>query len=170
MDLAVVSQSRAVWNGKEMRSAVGRAGFKSAAERVDGDLSTPIGRWPMREVFFREDKGPAPQTRLPVRVIHKNSGWGDDKKDVLNYNRFVELPYSYSAESLWRDDDLYDIMVVLGYNDDPIIPGKGSAIFLHIARPDFSPSLGCVHLSREDLLAVLREADRNSAVLISPQS
>ena len=78
------------------------------------------------------------------------------------------LPYPASAETLpWREDGLYDIIVVLGHNDDPIIAGRGSAIFLHVAAPDYAPTAGCIALSRADLLTVLREADRSSRVSVA---
>lgn len=168
MDLIVVSPNLALWNGKSLRCAIGSGGFNSPENRKDGDHTTPIGRWPMREVYYREDKGARPQTVLPLKVIRENDGWCDDAADP-NYNRFVVHPYPASAEKLCREDDLYDIVVVLGYNDKPVIPGKGSAIFLHIARPRFTPSEGCVHLSREDLEMVLREGDNNSAVVVAPE-
>jgi len=169
MDLYVKSPNAAVWNGKTLRCAVGREGFISFAEKREGDGATPIGHWPMREVFYRPDRLTKPQTALPVRALQQGDGWCDSYEDP-NYNRLVLLPYKASAENLWRGDDLYDIIVVLGYNDDPPVPGKGSAIFLHIGHPDYSPSAGCVHLSREDLLMVLREADRSSLVIIDPSS
>jgi L,D-peptidoglycan transpeptidase YkuD (ErfK/YbiS/YcfS/YnhG family) len=153
----------AVWNGHDFRCAVGRSGFVSAQAKKEGDGATPIGRWNMREVYYRPDREKPPATALPVRAIQKNDSWCEAPEDS-QYNRLVIQPYKASAERLWRDDHLYDIVVILGYNDGPPIPGKGSVIFLHVARPDFSPSAGCVHLAREDLLTVLREADKDSAV------
>jgi len=167
MDLVVTSSSQAVWNGKSYRCAIGRNGFIGAKIKKEGDGCTPIGRWIMREVFYRPDREKPPYTALPLLPIQPNDGWCDAPDDP-KYNSLVTLPYKATAEKLWRDDHLYDIVVVLGYNDDPAVPGKGSAIFLHLARPDFSPSLGCVHLSRTDLLAILSEADAKSAVLVSP--
>lgn len=167
MDLIVKNKNLAIWNGHEFRCAVGRGGFVTADAKKEGDGATPIGRWVMREVFYRPDREKRPMTILPTRALQRSDGWCDSPKD-LSYNRRIVFPYKASAECLWRDDPLYDIIVVLGYNDKPPVPGKGSAIFLHVAAPDFSPSAGCVHLARADLLTVLSEADKNSAVLVSP--
>ncbi|MFA4994885.1 MAG: L,D-transpeptidase family protein [Bdellovibrionales bacterium] len=169
MDLIVKSKHLAVWNGHEFRCAVGRNGFATAQDKKEGDGATPIGRWIVRDVFYRPDREKPPATVLPVRRLQPNDGWCDSPRHP-EYNRHIVIPFKESAECLWREDPLYDIIAVLGYNDDPVVPGKGSAIFLHIAKPDFSPSAGCIHLSREDLLTVLREADRGSAVLVSPST
>ena len=100
-----------------------------------------------------------------MRAIAIADGWCDDPGDAA-YNRPVALPYKARAERLWREDGLYDLVVLLGYNDDPVVPGKGSAIFLHIARDDYGPTEGCVALSRADLLEVLKTADAGSRVVI----
>ena len=96
-----------------------------------------------------------PTTRLPVAPIMQNDGWCDAPEDP-NYNRPVKLPYPASAENMWREDGLYDVVVVLGHNDEPVVPGAGSAIFKHVAAPDLTPTAGCVALAREDLLSILR--------------
>jgi L,D-peptidoglycan transpeptidase YkuD (ErfK/YbiS/YcfS/YnhG family) len=167
MDLIVKSKQLAVWGAREFRCAVGHNGFSMPQDRKEGDGTTPIGRWIMREVFYRPDRENPPATVLPLQALQPNDGWCDSTKGPL-LNRHVVCPYNETEETLWRDDHLYDIIVVMGYNDAPVIRGKGSAIFLHNAWPDFSPSAGCVHLSREDLLAVLREADKKSSVVVSP--
>jgi L,D-peptidoglycan transpeptidase YkuD (ErfK/YbiS/YcfS/YnhG family) len=167
MDLIVKNENLALWNGHEFRCAVGRNGFSPAEARRDGDNTTPIGRWVLREVFYRPDREKPPKTILPVRALEHDDGWCDAPEDPF-YNRFVKHPYPASAEHLWRDDHLYNVFAVLKHNVDPIVPGKGSAIFLHIARTDFGPTAGCVTLAREDLLTVLREADKTSAVLVAP--
>jgi L,D-peptidoglycan transpeptidase YkuD (ErfK/YbiS/YcfS/YnhG family) len=120
----------------------------------------------MRQLLYRPDRGSVPHTALPVKPIAPDDGWCDAPGDRA-YNRPVHLPYPASAEQLWREDHLYDLVVVLGYNDDPVVPGQGSAIFLHLARPDFAPTEGCVALSRDDLLTVLATADRTSHVIVA---
>jgi L,D-peptidoglycan transpeptidase YkuD (ErfK/YbiS/YcfS/YnhG family) len=160
-----ITPGGAEWNGRPLRCALGRAGV-SAAKR-EGDGATPLGSWRMRALLFRPDRFPrAPLTKLPIRALRPEDGWCDDPSDLL-YNRPVALPYRARAEELWREDGLYDLVVPLGYNDDRPVPGRGSAIFLHVARPDFSPTEGCVALAREDLLAVIAEADTGSSVVIS---
>jgi len=151
------SHGEVVWQGHGVRCALGKGGLKPAAEKREGDGASPIGAWPFRRVLYRPDKGPPPKTALPVEAIQPDDGWCDAPADPA-YNRPVALPYPASAERLWRDDGLYDLVVVLGHNDDPVIPGLGSAIFLHLARPDYGPTEGCVALARKDLEALLAAA------------
>ena len=155
----------AEWRGKALRCAIGRGSI--AETKVEGDGVTPVGRWPLRRVLYRADRLAPPQTVLPLAVIGADDGWCDDPGDPA-YNRPVRLPYAASHERLQREDSLYDVIVVLGHNDDPVVPGAGSAIFLHVARDDFGPTEGCVALALEDLLAVLNEAPAGSAVEVLP--
>jgi L,D-peptidoglycan transpeptidase YkuD (ErfK/YbiS/YcfS/YnhG family) len=157
------SQGEVVWQGHRVKAALGKGGLKPAAEKREGDGASPIGAWPLRRVLYRPDKGPPPQTALPVEAIGPEDGWCDAPLDP-NYNRPVTLPHATSAERMWRDDDLYDLVVVLGHNDDPVIPGAGSAIFLHLAKPDYAPTEGCVALARADLEALLAEAGPGDAL------
>lgn len=119
----------------------------------------------MRAAWYRPDREKPPPTRLPLNPGTPYDGWCDAPADPA-YNRRVRLPYPARAETLWRADGLYDLLIVLGYNDDPVVAGRGSAIFLHLAQPDFAPTEGCVALTRPDLLAVLAEAERGSRVVI----
>ena len=151
--------------GRRTRAVLGRGGVKAAADKREGDGATPAGTWPIRRVFYRPDKGPRPTTAFPVSPIGPDDGWCDAPDDAA-YNRPVGLPYPASAERLWRGDDLYDLLVVLGHNDDPPIAGMGSAIFLHLQRRDLGPTDGCVALSRGDLEAFLALAQPGDAVSI----
>jgi len=137
---------------KTYRCALGREGIGTKTK--EGDGITPVGRYALRQVFFRADRIDRPQTCLPVQVIERNLGWCDDPQSPL-YNQQIKKPFSANHEDLWRDDALYDIIVVIGYNDDPIVPGKGSAIFMHVAKPHYEPTAGCIALSLSDLLEVL---------------
>ena len=135
--------------------SLGRSG-RSVAKR-EGDGATPSGRWRLREVLYRPDRVARPSTGLPVRPIRALDGWCDAIGD-RNYNRAVRHPYPASAETLWRADALYDVVVVVSYNEQPRVQGRGSAIFLHIERPDRGPTAGCVAVTLCDmrrLLAVL---------------
>ena len=91
---------------------------------------------------------------MPVRAIEESDGWCDDPKST-HYNRPVKHPYSFSHERLWREDHMYDLIIPMGYNDESPVPGRGSAIFLHVAKDDYSPTEGCVALAMADLLALL---------------
>jgi len=155
-------------DGHKVRCALGRGGVVPAALKREGDGSSPAGAWPLRRVLYRPDRGPPPTTGLPIQPIEPGDGWCDDPADP-NYNRPVQLPYPASAEHLWREDGVYDLVVVLGHNDDPVAPGKGSAIFLHLARPDFEPTEGCVALARSDLETLLALARPGDALEIRTQ-
>ena len=117
--------------------------------------------------MYRGDKTMRPVTPLPTQIIGPMDGWCDTSDDAA-YNQPVRLPYPASTERLRRKDRLYDMIVVLGHNDDPVIPGLGSAIFMHVARPDFGPTLGCIALALEDLRFVLRQATHHSTVTVHP--
>lgn len=149
-------------DGRPTRCALGKAGVVAAADKREGDNRSPLGLWPIRYVLYRPDVYPdGPRTDLPVKAIAPDDGWCDAPDDPA-YNRPVKLPYPASAERLWRDDHVYDLVAVLGHNDDPPVPGLGSAIFLHLAREDYSGTEGCVALARPDieaLLAIARPGD-----------
>ena len=153
--------AKAQWGQRVWRCAIGRGGLGS--EKREGDGVTPVGRWPLRRVLYRADRLGAPQTRLDCAPIGPDDGWCDDPADPA-YNRPVRLPYAASHERMVREDGLYDVVVVLGHNDDPVVPGAGSAIFLHVARNDYGATEGCVALAPDDLLAVLKEARPGCAV------
>jgi L,D-peptidoglycan transpeptidase YkuD (ErfK/YbiS/YcfS/YnhG family) len=151
------------WGAGARRCAIGPGGI--AVKGGEGDGITPRGRWPVREIFYRPDRIARPQVKLPLRAIRPQDGWCDAPHDA-NYNRRVTLPYRASAERMWRDDHLYDLVAVLGYNDGPVVPGKGSAIFLHLARPDYAVTQGCVGLVFADALAALEQLRPGDAVTI----
>jgi L,D-peptidoglycan transpeptidase YkuD (ErfK/YbiS/YcfS/YnhG family) len=161
-DLRVDGTGWAHWGEVAMRCAVGRLGIRP--DKHEGDRATPAGVMPMRRALYRPDRETRPRTRLAIAPIRPADGWCDAAGDPA-YNRPVRLPYGASAEAMWRADERYDLAIVLGWNDDPVVPGAGSAIFLHLATPDFSPTRGCVALSRDDLVKVLAEADEGSRVV-----
>lgn len=141
--------------------ALGRRGVSDA--KLEGDGTTPTGRFILRRVLYRSDRLDTPVTALPVSAIKPNDGWCDASDDP-RYNQPVEHPYEASAEELWRDDNRYDILVVLGHNDDPVVPGAGSAIFLHVAADDLRPTEGCVAMKCDDLLAILKGCTPESVI------
>lgn len=145
------------------RCAIGHGGIR--ANKKEGDGATPAGAWPIRSVLYRADRVSLPKLAFEVRALTPEDGWCDAPADPM-YNRQIKLPYAASAEKLWRDDGIYDVIVVLGYNDKPIVPGRGSAIFMHIARPTYSPTLGCVALARENLIEVLARATPTTRVVV----
>jgi L,D-peptidoglycan transpeptidase YkuD (ErfK/YbiS/YcfS/YnhG family) len=145
--------------------ALGRSGRR--VRKREGDGATPVGCWPALEVLYRADRVGRPSTGLPVRRLGTSDGWCDAPAD-RNYNRPVQYPYAASAEALWRTDRLYDVLIVLGYNTRPRLRGCGSAIFVHLARPGYAPTEGCIALRREHLLLLLRHLKAGSKVRVLP--
>ena len=151
------------WNDGVVPCAVGRSGL--SVEKREGDGATPIGCFALRRVLYRTDRLDAPGTALPSAPIGRDSGWCDDPESG-EYNCLVRLPFDASAERLWRDDGIYDVIVVLGHNDSPPRPGKGSAIFLHVARSGYGPTEGCVALALGDLLRLLGDCTGDDRLCI----
>jgi L,D-peptidoglycan transpeptidase YkuD (ErfK/YbiS/YcfS/YnhG family) len=145
------------------RCALGRSGIGTTKREADG--ASPRGIYAVREVYYRGDKLKRPLTLLPLRRTRPEDGWCDAVGD-RNYNRGVRHPYPASAERMWRSDGLYDVVVVMGYNERPRIQGRGSAIFMHIAKPGYSPTEGCVALKRGDLEKLLRVIGPRTRVVI----
>ena len=152
-----------VWHGRRFRCALGKGGLSS--EKVEGDGTTPIGRFPLRCLFYRPDRLEKPNTQLAIRPLNLSDGWCDDPLDT-SYNQLVQRPFVNSHESLWRQDHIYDLIVQIGYNDAPVVPGKGSAIFMHIARPEYSLTRGCIALEKQDLLKVLKGCGPRTELII----
>ncbi len=145
--------------GRTLPCALGKSGRK--ALKREGDGATPLGDFRLEGVFYRPDRCPRPRTGLPLKAISPRDGWCDAPGD-RNYNRRVRHPYPASAEAMWRADGLYDVVVVLDCNRRPRIRGRGSAIFMHVARPGFEPTEGCIALRRPDLLRVLSALRRGA--------
>jgi len=139
--------------GQAFRAVLGRGGVR--ADKQEGDGATPAGQLPLRRVLYRADRIRPPETVVPLEPIGPADGWCDDPTHP-DYNRPVTLPHPASHEALWRADGVYDIVGVLGWNDAPPQASRGSAIFLHVARPDRAPTEGCIALPVAELLAVLR--------------
>ena len=159
------SDGRFLLAGRETRCALGKGGVIAAADKREGDGCSPLGVWPIRRVMFRPDKGGAPITALPAAPTQPSDGWCDAPGDPA-YNCPVTLPYPASAERMWREDDVYDLVGILAHNDAPPVPGLGSAIFLHLARPGYVPTEGCIALSRPDMEALLGLAGPGAAIEI----
>ncbi len=150
--------------GRRLVCGLGRSGARRV--KREGDGATPLGVFPLRQVFYRPDRQAAPRTALPLETISPDDAWCDEPLHAA-YNTRVRLPFEGGAERLWREDHLYDLLVVLGYNDDPVLPGAGSAIFIHVAAPDFSPTEGCIALERTHLAHLVAKARPGDAIAIS---
>lgn len=140
------------FRGETLRCALGKGGIRP--DKQEGDGATPVGLLPLRRVLWRADRAPRPRCVVPAEPIAPEDGWCDDPAHA-DYNRAVRLPHPGRHERLWREDAVYDVIGVLGWNDDPVRRGRGSAIFLHVARPDLAPTEGCVALPEKELRRLL---------------
>ncbi len=162
MDL-IVQNNIATWGDKTFECSIGLGGI--VEDKQEGDGGTPVGRFPFRKVYYRSERIGPISTTLPTSAIDKSDGWCDDPKDPM-YNKHVKLPYDASHEKLWREDHVYDVILVVGQNDAPVIPGKGSAVFVHLRRPEGIPTEGCVAFSLENLLKIIEECNNQSHLVV----
>mgnify|MGYP000362339299 CR=1 FL=1 len=144
--------------------ALGKTGIRTT--KREGDQATPAGRFPLRQLYYRPDKfHTAPVCALPTQEMEMLDGWCDAPEHE-RYNQHVRLPFGASHEKLWREDDVYNLVVMLGYNDDPVVSGAGSCIFMHVARENYAPTEGCVALAQDDLLSLLATIDTSTEIVI----
>ena len=149
--------------GKKFQCALGLNGLTK--NKQEGDLSTPIGTFHFNKIYYRADRLGHMKFIIDSAIINKNDGWCDEQKSDL-YNQYIQFPFQSSAEQLYRDDHIYDIICVLNYNTSPVIPGRGSAIFLHIARPGFLTTEGCIAIERDVLIEIATNLTSNSTIVI----
>jgi L,D-peptidoglycan transpeptidase YkuD (ErfK/YbiS/YcfS/YnhG family) len=147
----------------QWRCALGRSGI--TADKLEGDGCTPAGRFPIRRLLYRPDRVREIACAFPIQPISPGDGWCDEPGDHA-YNRLITRPYPARHETLWREDALYDLVLVIGHNDDPVVQGKGSAVFLHLAQPDYGPTAGCIAFARADFIRLLGAIDRSTEVVI----
>jgi len=163
MELVVGANGVLICGERRYPCVLGRSGISD--DKREGDGATPLGRFSLRRVLYRPDRLMPPVTALPLLPLSPQDGWCD-APDHPDYNRPVRLPHPASCEALWRADRVYDVIVVLGHNDDPPQPGLGSAIFMHVARPQGEPTEGCVALALPDLLEILANTGPNASLTI----
>jgi L,D-peptidoglycan transpeptidase YkuD (ErfK/YbiS/YcfS/YnhG family) len=150
-------------SGQPIPVALGRGGIRH--DKREGDGATPAGVWHPVEVRWRADHGGRPITALPVRATQRRDGWCDEPASP-RYNRPVQLPFRGSHEEMWRQDHLYDLVVVLDHNRRPRKTRRGSAVFLHLAREGFEPTAGCIAFRRADLYRLLARLSPRSKLRV----
>jgi L,D-peptidoglycan transpeptidase YkuD (ErfK/YbiS/YcfS/YnhG family) len=150
-------------DGRAIPVALGRGGIR--ANKREGDGGTPKGTFRPRRVWWRADRHPRPRTFLPVRAIRPEDAWCEDPKD-RHYNRPVRLDCDRGGDRLKRDDHLYDFIVEIDHNSTPCVAGRGSAVFLHLARENFGPTAGCVSMTKSAMLHLLRRLGPHTRIVI----
>ena len=154
------------FNDYKVKCAIGKRGI--GYKRKEGDLITPKGRYLIKYILYRKDRVKKIQTQIKKFEITKNMGWCDDSKSK-KYNKLIKLPSSCKYEKLYKKENIYDIILVLNYNMNPIIKNKGSAIFIHVAKKNYKKTEGCVALKKVHLLKVLKKLKKHSKVEIENQ-
>ena len=144
--------------------ALGRSGI--TANKREGDGASPRGRFRLRRLWWRADRVPRPHTLLPLRAIRRDDSWSEDPSD-RRYNRPVRRKAGEPGDRLWRDDHLYDLIIELDHNSRPRVAGRGSAVFVHVARPGFAPTAGCVALESNALKRLLPRLGPHTQIVIS---
>ena len=161
--IKILSADTLTFRGCRYHCAIGRGGIR--IDKSEGDGCTPTGRFPLRKVLYRPDRMNKPETQLIVHALQPNDAWCDDPSDKA-YNQLVKLPFPASHEKLWRNSHIYNLIIVMGHNDNPVIPKKGSAIFMHIAKPAYAPTEGCIVLQLKDLLKILQTCEAATDIII----
>ena len=162
----LVNKRYLTYNQYKVKCAVGKRGI--GLKKKESDLITTVGLYKIKYILYRKDRIKKIQSKLRKIIIKKNMGWCDDPKSK-QYNKLIKLPFSYSYEQLFKKENIYDIILVLNYNMNPVLKGKGSAIFIHVAKNNYRKTLGCIAVKRSDLLKILKEIKVNTKVMIDHQ-
>ena len=147
----------------KLRCSIGKKGI--SYKKKEGDNKTPKGKFKFKYVLYRKDRVPNLKTNLKKIAIHKKIGWCDDPYSKY-YNQMVRLPFKGSVEKLWLKDNIYDIIIVIDYNLNPVIKFKGSAIFLHLAKSKYQSTKGCVAINRNDMKLLLKKINKKTKLQI----
>ena len=132
----------------KLRCSIGKRGI--SIKKREGDKKTPKGEFKLKYILYRKDRIFKFKTKLKKIAINKKMGWCDDPNSAY-YNKIITYPFKFSAEKLWRKDNIYDIIIIIDYNINPVIKNKGSAIFLHIAKKKYQPTNGCVAVNKKNI-------------------
>ena len=151
-------------NEYKIKCAIGKRGITS--KKIEGDQKTPKGVFTFGTIFYRKDKITKIKTKLKKIVIKRNMGWCDEPNSK-DYNKRIRLPCNSSAEKLWLNKNIYNVIIVINYNLKPIIKNKGSAIFLHIATKNYQATKGCIAIKKKDMLYLAKHIDRKTKIIIN---
>ena len=162
----LINKKYITFNNYKAKCAIGKRGISN--KKKEGDLTTPKGIYKVKYVLYRKDRVKKIKTKLKKIIIKKNMGWCDDVRSN-NYNKLIKLPFNYSHEKLYKKENIYDIILVLNYNMNPIIKNKGSAIFIHVSKKNYKKTEGCIALKKTHLIKILKELKNNTAVKIVDQ-
>ena len=161
----IILKNNFIYYGKyKLRCSIGKRGI--TYNKKEGDQKTPRGTFKFEFIFYRKDRIKNLRTLLKKKIIQKNMGWCDDPSSKF-YNKLIKLPFKKKAEKMWLKDRVYDVLIVINYNLKPVIKEKGSAIFLHIARKNYSPTRGCISISKKDILFLIGKITKQTKLIIN---
>mgnify|MGYP001226354804 CR=1 FL=1 len=162
----LINKTYLTYNNYKAKCAIGKRGI--GYKRKEGDFLTPQGKYKIKYILYRKDRVKKIKTNIKKIEIKKNMGWCNDPKSK-DYNKLVKLPFVYSCEKLYKKENIYDLILVLNFNMNPIIKKKGSAIFIHVAKKNYKKTEGCVALKKIHLLKIIKKLKKNTKVNIVNQ-
>ena len=160
----IIKKNILIYKGYKLKCSVGKSG--TTKSKKEGDLATPVGLFKLGNLYYRSDRNRPIKSGLQKKIIKKNMGWCDDIKSK-KYNKEIRFPFKFKAEKLYREDRIYDIFINIKYNQTPIVKGKGSAIFLHLANQKYKPTKGCIAIKKKHFLKILPYINRKTKIAIS---
>ena len=158
----LINKKYLTFNNYKAKCSIGKRGI--GLKRKEGDLITPKGKYKIKYIMYRKDRVKI-KSKIKKIIIKKEMGWCDDPNS-RNYNKIIKLPSSFKYEKLYKRENIYDIILVLNYNMNPIVKNKGSAIFIHVAKKDYQNTEGCIAVKKTDLLKIAKDLKKNTMVLI----
>ena len=160
----LIKNKKLSFNNYKVKCSVGKRGI--GVKKREGDQITPKGKFKIKYILYRKDRVPNLKTKLKKMVINKNMGWCDDPKSEF-YNKLIKLPFKYNFERLYRSDNIYDIILVLNFNLNPVQKNKGSAIFIHIAKRNYKSTAGCIAINKKNLKKILKKINKRTLIKIN---
>ena len=152
-----------VYNNYKVKCSIGKRGI--GVKKREGDLITPKGSFKIKEILYRADKIKNLKSKLQKKIINKKMGWCDDPRSN-KYNKLIKLPFKFGYEKLYRTENIYDLILVLNFNMNPVKKNKGSAIFIHVAKRNYSATKCCVAVKKKDLRMLIKKINKNTKVKI----
>ena len=162
----LINKKYLIYNNYKVKCALGKRGI--GKKNIEGDFITPKGVYKIKYLLYRKDRVKKIKSKLKKIIIKKDMGWCDDSKSIL-YNKLIKLPFNYKYEKLYRSNNIYDIILVLNYNMNPVKKNKGSAIFIHVAKKEYKKTDGCIAIKKRDLLQIIDKIKINTKVIIEDQ-
>ena len=160
----IIKNKKLFFNHYKIKCSIGKRGI--GIKKREGDQLTPKGKFKIIGIMYRKDRVPQLKSKIKKLTIQKNMGWCDDPRSK-SYNKLIKFPFKHRAEKLYRRDNIYDIILVLNFNINPTVKGKGSAIFIHVAKKKYKRTLGCVAISKISLKKIVKNINISTNIFIN---